>query len=365
MLSPEQILTWLEENVKEMRRSRAKTLADIVPAAMAMCGIGVLALGRAMNTATTGKHNIKRVNRLLGNTALEVEALAQGIFDTFALAVERVLVLADWTDVANGKLLVFSLPANGRSIPFFVKVIAKDAREGAMIKAENEALEALERICRHHPHVVIVADRGFGNKRWITRVQHHGFHFVQRVNSVFFAETEHYIGKLHDMDVRKGARIRDWGRGTIGEDECIRGRLITAFDPEAKEPWYLVTDLEDIKPEEAVSIYRRRWWIETMFRDKKNRDWGLGLDQVKLKDYRRYERLSYIVALAFTFLVAHGALAEEEGFDKGCKANTRKVRVLNLLRLGHLYLRKCSASLERAVQALRELARLQTAPNWG
>jgi len=332
---------------------------------MELFGVGILPLGRAMQSGTTCKHNIKRVNRFMGNTALEVEALAQGIFEVFVPETGRVLVLADWTDVSNGKLLVFSLPANGRSIPFFTKVVAKKAGEGAMIRAENEALAALQRICCNCPDVTIVADRGFGNQRWIPLAKELGFHFVQRVVGVFFAETEHYIGTLNEMELRCGARIRDWGSGTLGEDQAIHGRLVTAFDPDAKEPWYLLTDLENASVTEIVSIYRRRWWIETTFRDNKNRNWGLGLANVVLKDYRRYERLFYIVALAFIFLTAHGAAAEAEGFDKGCKANTRKIRVLNLLRLGHLFIRTCGTQFDYALLALRRLATLDRAPNWG
>lgn len=365
MLNPETILTWLDTNVKGMRRSRAKTLASIVPAGMALLGVGVLALGRAMQTNTTGKHNIKRVNRFLGNGALETDALAQGIFEMFAPVSGRVLVLADWTDVANGKLLVFSLPSNGRSIPFFAVAIAKKAGEGAMIRCENEALEALQRICQNRGDVIIVADRGFGNQRWIRKMKSLGFHYVQRVVGLFFADTQYYIGKLDEMNLRRGARVRDWGEGTIGEDGRIEGRLITAYDPDAKEPWYLITDVPDASMREIVNIYRRRWWIETTFRDHKNRDWGLGLAHVVLKDHRRYERLFCIIALAFIFLTAHGAVAEEHGFDKQCKANTRKVRVLNLLRLGHLYIRCRGPQLKPALCALRRLATLEHAPNWG
>ena len=365
MLNPETILTWLDTNVKGMRRSRAKTLANIVPAAMALLGVGVLALGRAMQTTTTGKHNIKRVNRFLGNGALEMELLAQAIFEMFAPASGRVLILADWTDVANGKLLVFSLPSNGRSIPFFASAVAKKAGEGAMIRCENESLEALQRICRNRCDVIVVADRGFGNQRWIPKVKSSGFHYVQRVAGVFFADTDDYIGKLDEMNLRQGARVCDWGKGTLGEDERIEGRLITAFDPDAKEPWYLITDLEDAPMGEIVNIYRRRWWIETMFRDQKNRDWGLGLANVVLKDHRRYERLFCIVALAFIFLIAHGAVAEEQGFDKQCKANTRKGRVLNLLRLGHLYIRNRGPQFKPALHALTRLATIERAPNWG
>mgnify|MGYP001183476388 FL=1 len=365
MLNPEEILAWMETNVKGMRRSRMKTLSDIIPAAMALLGVGVLALGRAMQTETTCKHNIKRVNRFLGNSALEGEALAQAIFEAFVPANERALVLADWTDVANGELLVFSLPANGRSIPFFTQVVAKKAGEGAMIRAENKALAALQRICQNVVGVTIVADRGFGNQRWIPGVKSLGFHFVQRVSGVFYADTEHYIGKLDQMNLRRGAPIRDWGYGVLGEDQAIEGRLVTAYDPNAKEPWYLLTDLDDASIQEVVSIYRRRWWIETTFRDKKNRHWGMGLANVQLKDHRRYERLFYIVALAFTFLTAHGAAAEAEGFDRGCKANTRKIRVLNLLRLGHIFIRQQGAQFEYALAALKRLATVDHAPNWG
>jgi len=348
-----------------MRRSRMKTLAQLVPAAALLCGVGLLALGRAMRTDTTAKHNIKRVGRFLGNDAVETTALAQGLFDAFAPRHGRVLVLADWTDVANGKLLVFALPCNRRSVPFFTKVVPKHAGEGALVRAENEALETLGRICRVRANVVIVADRGFGHRRWLGAVVRQGFHFVQRLTCVFFADTEDYIGTLRDLNLRRGARVRDWGRGTLGEDEDIEGRLVTAYDPKAKEPWYLVTDLEDASAPQIVNIYRRRWWIETLFRDKKNRDWGLGLACVDLRDYRRYERLFYIVALAFIFLCAHGAAAEAQGYDRGLKANTRKTRVLNLLRIGYHFIRDKGADLDHALAALAELLHRQEAPNWG
>lgn len=365
MLSPNDILTWLEANVNGVRLSRLKTLSAIVSAAMELDGLGVLALGRSMSGPVSAKHNIKRVNRFLGNGKLECAVLAKGIFDSFAPSEGRVLVLADWTDVSNGKMLVFALPCNGRSIPFYTYVVPKLAGEGTLVDAENEALRALNFICGNRSHVTVVADRGFGNKRWITAVRQARFHFVQRLSCVFNVETEGHMGNLKELKLRSGARIRDWGCGTMGEDEVIQGRLVTAFDPKAKEPWYLVTDLNDIDVEEVVSIYRRRWWIETVFRDTKNRDWGLGLDLVNLKDYRRYERLFYVVSLTFILLCAHGAMAEAEGTDKEAKANTRKTRVLNLLRIGVYYIKRRGHSILPATAALKKLATTQAAPNWG
>jgi hypothetical protein len=365
MLSPDTIMTWLERNVNGVRRSRLKTLSAIVPGAMAMVGVSTHSLGRAMQSATTAKHCIKRVNRFLGNAKLECEAIAAGIFDVFAPKRGRVLVLADWTDVANGKMLVFAMPCNGRSIPFYTKVVPKNAGKGALKKAEMAGLAELKRICDSRSEVVIVADRGFGNKRWLAEVRSLGFHFVQRLSNVFHVETERYIGALGDMDLRKKAKARNWGRGTIGEDRVIEGVLVTTYDPKAKEPWYLVTDLDDIAAEDVVRIYRQRWWIETTFRDKKNREWGLGLDNVEFNSHERYERLFYIVALAFIFLSAHGAAAERNGFADTLKANTRKTRVLNLLRTGSFYITRHGARLKQAIWALQRLAECKAAPNWG
>lgn len=365
MLSPVRILTWLERNVNGVRRSRLNTLSAIVPGAMAMAGVSTHSLGRAMPSSTTAKHCIKRVNRFLGNAKLECEAIAKGIFDVFAPKRGRVLVLADWTDVTNGKMLVFAIPCNGRSIPFYTKVVAKSAGKGALIKAEMAGLSELEHICDSRSEVIIVADRGFGNKRWLAKVRALGFHFVQRLSCVFHVDTERYIGALNEMDLRKKAKARNWGRGTVGEDKVIEGVLITTYDPKAKEPWYLVTDLEDLSAADVVRIYRQRWWIETTFRDGKNRDWGLGLDNVDLKSHERYERLFYIVALAFIFLSAHGAAAEQNGFADTLKANTRKTRVLNLIRTGSIYIARHGARLKEAIRALQQLTTYNSAPNWG
>jgi len=72
-----------------------------------------------------------------------------------------------------------------------------------------------------------------------------------------------------------------------------------------------------------------------------------------------------LVALAFILLSAHGAAAEAEGYDRQLKANTRKTRVINLLRMGYFYIRNKGVRLEFALDALRHLVTLRVAPNWG
>lgn len=106
-------------------------------------------------------------------------------------------------------------------------------------------------------------------------------------------------------------------------------RLVSVYERDAKEPWYLLTNLMDESPKKIVERYKRRMWIEAMFRDLKNRDWGLGMDKAKLTKSGRLDRHFLVLALIYIFLAAFGAAAEAAGIGEQLKANTVEKRVLS------------------------------------
>ena len=359
MYDPSQILAWLVANVQQMRQSRRKTLAAIVAAALLMKGVGVLALGRAMAGRVAAKHCIKRVWRFLRNDDLEVEALSAALFCSLCPPTGRVIILADWTDIEPFQQLVFSLPRNGRALPFLSVTIRKgtsfEAQEGAMVEGERQGLDMLARLIPPETKPIIVADRGFGNTRWLGDIQKRGWHWVQRLSHIHTVNLSTHLGSLKELGIRRGWRARDWGWGTMDEKEWGPIRLVTVFEWEAKEAWHLVTDLELEPPAEVIRIYKRRMWIEAMFRDLKNRDWGLGLDQVRLSEPERHQRHFIMLALAYVFLCAFGAAAETVGVDRLFKANTSEERVLSLARIGNYFIQILKCSLDTALKALAAL----------
>ncbi len=359
MYDPSNILTWICEHVEGMRLSRCKTLACIVSAAMVMKGVGVLALGRAMESQTTPKHCIKRVWRFLRNEAVETEAVHAALFRSFLPKSGPVFVLADWTDLHPFNQLVFSLPRDGRALPFLSLTVRKGCSEkeekGLMVRGEQEALEALARICPPGIKPVLVADRGFGHPRWLGDIQKRGWRFVQRLSHIHQVAVEQHMGSLKELGIRRGRRPKDWGWGTMDEQGFGPIRLVTVFERASEEAWYLVTNQEDTPPAEIVRHYKRRMWTEAMFRDLKNRDWGLGLDQVRLSEPERHDRHFLIIALAYIFLCAFGAIAEHLGIDKHLKANTRKDRVMSLARIGNYFLQVYTCYMKDALWALRQL----------
>gem|GEM_PF-5113251 len=105
-----------------------------------------------------------------------------------------------------------------------------------MIAAEAKAMALFASFCPARCKPIIIADRGFGNTRWLEEVQKRGWHFVQRMARNHYAETEDHIGVLYELGIRRGSPPRDWGWGTIGEKEWGKLRLVTVFGEEGALP---------------------------------------------------------------------------------------------------------------------------------
>jgi len=224
-----------------------------------------------------------------------------------------------------------------------------------MIQAEADAMNALAAMCGEAIRPIIIADRGFGNTRWLGDIQSKGWYFVQRISREIYLEVEEYDGHGYELKIPRGRLPRDWGSGTMTNQYFGPLRLVTAHDREANEPWFLVTNLEGKKATAIVQLYKKRMWIEALFRDLKNRNWGLGMDNVKLTQAGRVDRHFLILSLAYIFLFAIGATAESEGLGDQLKANTVQERVLSLARIGHYFLQTATIAIPIAIQALLEL----------
>lgn len=345
MFGPSKIMKWCDRNLQGVRRSRRKTLAHITSGAMKMKGLGVLALGRAMEGPAIAKHRIKRVDRFLANEDVEHLEICDTLFNVLRGRERHPVVLADWTDRHAYEQLVLSICKDGRAMPFLC-VTMKSARfkpemEGVKIQAEQQILEQLHAVCPANVQPVIVADRGFGNERWISQIQNWGWHFVQRLSKQHYLNTQKHIGMLPELGIRRGHLPKDWGWGTMGADnreDKTQLRLVTVYERDADEPWYLVTNLEDTGGKAIVNIYKKRMWIEAMFRDMKSRKWGMGLDEVRLTTVQRTATHFLIVMLAYILLCAFGAFAEVQDFGEQLKANTVRKRVLSLAAIGNNFI---------------------------
>ena len=66
MFGPTKIMKWFAQNLQAVRLSRRETSAHVVAGAMKMKGVGVLALGRAMEGLVAAKAPYQKGGSLLG-----------------------------------------------------------------------------------------------------------------------------------------------------------------------------------------------------------------------------------------------------------------------------------------------------------
>ena len=88
-----------------------------------------------------------------------------------------------------------------------------------MVGAERRALEVLWRICPGDVSPIIVADRGFGNTRWLADVQKRGWGCLQRLSHIHNIDVEEHLGTLKKLGITEVWINRLWyrsmGHGTI------------------------------------------------------------------------------------------------------------------------------------------------------
>jgi len=304
------IVAWILGACTRVRRSQAKTLAELVVGAMRCRRASLADIGRAMLGKALPKHKIKRVDRFLGNERVEV---ADAVWALMAIAAKaaggRLFVLVDWVDVTSYKVLVAAVPIRGRSVP----VLFAAYRKWEFFKSQNAFEEGFLTLLRAllPPKVqaAVVADRGFHRAELAKHLQATGLRYVIRVNGKTHFAAEDHIGRLDDVRLRPGQHV-DLGFGAYRKSRPVQQRVVVYWKMHYEEAWFLATDL-DWGWRHVVAAYALRMHIEQLFRDEKNIRFGWGLRQTPISTPGRLGRLLLVLAFAYLFLILLGLLASE------------------------------------------------------
>lgn len=133
-------------------------------------------LGRQLETNTTVKHAIKRVDRLLGNRQLhrEKDLIYRWHAHLITEANPCPVVLVDWSDVREQlryMTLRASVALDGRAITIFEQVFEYGQYNAP--KSHQSFLDKLQDILPNNTCPIIVSDAGFRNA-WLRQVQEKG-----------------------------------------------------------------------------------------------------------------------------------------------------------------------------------------------
>jgi hypothetical protein len=331
-----------------------------------LCGseLTLTKLGRQLETTTTVKHAIKRVDRLLGNRQLHREK--DIIYKWHAQLITRAnpcpVILVDWSDVREQlryMTLRASVALDGRAVTIYEEVF--EYKHYNSPKSHQSFLDKLQSILPNEACPIIVSDAGFRNT-WFRQVQEKGWFWLGRArgevsikqtnkpwisNKTLYPSANHkptYLGPCLlakksplpcEVYVYKGV---DKGRKAKRHSRTSQKHSAThLYQRSAKEPWLLVTNVPRhiLNEVQIVNLYAKRMQIEESFRDLKSTSYGIALRHNRTRCTKRLSILLLIALLAEILMWWNGLIAAQAKWHFDFQANSIKHRrVLSIPRLG-------------------------------
>ena len=359
-------IAWVLNVCSALRRSQAKTLADLVAACLMVERVSLAEIGRRVHN-TVAKHGIKRVWRFIANRRVQIhEAMEHVIARVVARHRKRALVIAlDWVQVRQFHTLSAVAVAPGRGIP----LLWASYRKWRLHKSQNNLEEGMLRLLRTKipasVAVIVLADRGFGRTELARVCQQLGFHYLIRISPDVYVDGRDYRGKLSAYPVRKGIcrRLRHLAyrkNDPVYQHVVVHWRRNLPKDRD--ECWFLMTDLA-WSARTLVHLYGQRMTIEQVFRDHKNHRNGFALRHVQVQQADRFDRLLLIVALTYILLVGLGHYARKRYRPSYWSSNTR-AGDCSVFTIGRCMLDRIEVLATQIFAALLT-AISQPAPKWG
>ena len=299
------VVAWIVNVCPFLRRSQAKALAAISWGAMKCRRVSQADIGRAMETGTTAKYNIKRVSRFVTNSRVSLAEGCRGLVQIAAKAAGRCLVVAvDWVDIGRYKVLKAAVPIRGRAVPILCGVNPKWRLKKSQNAFEDAFFELLASLLPARTWTIIVADRGFARAELVPVLSELGINHVIRANTKVRFVSNRFDDLLSEHGVKEGGH-RDLGLGRYTARRPVERRVIVKWERGHEEPLVLGTDLV-WNWRKVVDVFKLRMSIEELFRDEKNIRYGWGLRQTKVGTAGRLERLLLVLAYAYLLLLLIG-----------------------------------------------------------
>ena len=314
------------------------TLGVLTSASLAVHAIGQ---GLAHAHGTLSKHGVKQVDRLLSNTAIELDDFFSHWVPHVIGAREEIVVALDWTSFArdgHDTLMLSMLTEHGRATALMWETVSTATLKDNRNRYEDELVYRFSEVVPDGVEVTVVADRGFADCNLFKNLDEElGFGYVIRLPASYYVTSEsgerrlasQWVGPAGRTRTLRGARITDAHQLPVGTVVCLR-------DKNMKDAWCLVASDRNAAPRLLIQYYAKRWGIETSFRDLKDRRYGLGLSSMRTSCPERRDRLLLLSVLAIALLSLLGAAGERIGYDRWLKVNTVKHRTHSLFRQGHM-----------------------------
>ena len=211
----------------------------------------------------------------------------------------------DYTsDEEDFLILCASIQSGGYSLPIYFTMRRYPVKKNMIDqkKMEKAFLKGLKHCLSVRYDYVIVADRGFGNARFIELCEDAGF--------------EHVIRFQPSMKVLCGCKegiieniIQDDGIYEIYGVKWKKKLTLYRIGKEEKT-WYILSDIKGLSLENIQEIYEQRFEIEKNFQNLKSA--GFDIEKSRIRKYDRFKRLVFLSCFAYGLMTLMGDFIDKK-----------------------------------------------------
>ena len=377
----------LSASLPEIHTKRLTSLMAAVEAVVTGSRLTLSDMGRGLSGSAAVKHNIKRIDRLLGNTALhtEVPKLYEALVRQCLEGISTPLIVIDWSDLTANRhwqLLRASVAIEGRSMTLYEQVHPQS--KATSPRVHKAFLAKLATMLPAGCAPIIITDAGFRSV-WFKLVNRMGWSWIGRIRNrdMISPENEDIWAGCKTLYPPATSQAKSLGQYNYVRKHPVSCRLVLIKHPQQKrhrksrlgkrvrssrslknaraqrEPWLLAAslNLDHLSAQAIVAVYAQRMQIEESFRDLKSGQYGLGFSSNRSTQKNRLCVLWLIASLALFVLRLIGEVAKEKQMAFQFQSNTRRSRpvisvinlVLQLVRHGMAAFPPCefNAALER------------------
>jgi len=345
----------------------AKRLASLLAAVEAVVMGSRLTLsdmGRGLSGPVSVKHNIKRIDRLLGNDSLHTEmpSLYEALVRHCLSGMSMPLIIIDWSDLTPDRqwqLLRASVALEGRSVTLYEQVHPQSQATSPSV--HQAFLTQLATMLPTGCVPILITDAGFRGT-WFGLVNRMGWYWIGRIRNrdmVSPANDDTWAGckMLYSFATAKAKSLGQYYYvrnhpvpcnlvliKRINQGRHKKGKLgMRVYSNQSmksaraqREPWLLAVSpqLDHLSAQAVVAVYAQRMQIEESFRDFKSERFGLGFSANRSTQKDRLGVLLLVGCLAAFVLRLIGEVGKARQMEFKFQSNTRRSRpVLSVITL--------------------------------
>ncbi len=234
----------------------------------ASVAIHAVGRGTARALGLDPKHATKQVDRLVGNTAIEMSRLFKPWVQFIVGPRSEIVVALDWTEFdkdTQSTICLYLITRHGRATPLVWRTVSRKTLAGNRNRYEDEAIEELHRCLPDDVRVTVLANRGFGDQMRYQHLEVLGFDFVIRFRDGIRVEHDGTAQSARDW-LANLKRAKKLVGAKVTSDRAAIPAVVLARDSKMKEAWCLATSRAELPATAITKLYGRRFTIEETLR---------------------------------------------------------------------------------------------------